>query len=63
MKTLNVIPANCPQNHPCPSVNVCPEGALEQDGMSAPFVDISKCTKCGKCVRFCPMGALEIRDI
>ena len=55
---VKVIKARCPQNHPCPSVKVCPFGALKQNGFDAPTVDESKCTDCGKCVRFCPMGAL-----
>lgn len=50
----------CPQNHPCPSVRVCPVDALTQQSFEAPAVDQSKCTKCGKCVRFCPMGALSL---
>ena len=49
----------CPQNHPCPSLRVCPVGALTQVGYGAPIVDKDKCTDCGKCVRYCPMGALE----
>jgi len=48
----------CPQNHPCPSVKVCPVGALSQQGFHAPTVDMNKCIKCGKCVTFCPMRAL-----
>ena len=48
----------CPQNHPCPSVKVCPVGALKQKGFDAPTVDMEKCIKCGKCVNFCPMRAL-----
>jgi Fe-S-cluster-containing hydrogenase component 2 len=54
---VRVIAARCPQNHPCPSVAVCPFGALSQQGVAAPTVDLDKCTGCGKCVRFCPMGA------
>jgi ferredoxin len=50
----------CPQNHPCPAVRVCPVGALTQMGFSAPSVDESKCTDCGKCVKTCPTGALVI---
>jgi ferredoxin len=49
----------CPQNHPCPSVRVCPTGALKQIGVAAPEVDLKKCTNCAKCVRFCPMGAFQ----
>lgn len=49
----------CPQNHRCPSVSVCPVGALTQVGFAAPQVDKEKCIDCGKCARFCPMGALR----
>lgn len=50
----------CPQNHPCPSVRVCPAGALSQKGFHAPSVDQKKCIQCGKCVNFCPMRALVL---
>lgn len=58
--TLNVIQSRCPQNHPCPSIRVCPVGAMTQVGYAAPKIDMDKCIKCGKCVRFCPMGALQL---
>jgi len=58
--TLNVKINRCPQNHPCPSVRVCPVGALTQKGYTAPVVDMDKCIKCGKCSRFCPMRALVL---
>ncbi len=57
---LKVNVSRCPQNHPCPSVKVCPVGALSQRGYSAPDVDNDKCIKCGKCVKFCPMKALVL---
>jgi len=57
-KTLNVKNARCPQNHACPSVRVCPAGALSQKGYAAPVVNVDKCIKCGKCVKFCPKRAL-----
>ena len=50
----------CPQNHACPSISVCPTGALKQKGFAAPEVDAEKCTQCGKCVRYCPMGAFAL---
>lgn len=59
--TLTVNKNRCPQNHPCPSVNVCPVGALSQKGFDAPAVDPDKCIKCGKCVKFCPMRALSFQ--
>lgn len=49
-----------PQNHPCPSVKVCPVKALSQQGFAAPTVDNDKCIKCEKCVKFCPMNALVL---
>lgn len=60
MKTLVVKTARCPQNHSCPSVKVCPVGALSQKGFNAPEVDLNKCIRCGKCSHFCPMGALVL---
>lgn len=58
--TLTVKKSRCPQNHACPSVGVCPVGALIQNGYAAPTVDTDKCIKCGKCVRFCPKKALVL---
>lgn len=58
---LTVIKARCPQNHPCPSVRVCPTGALRQTGFAAPTVDQDACIRCAKCVRFCPKGALQLQ--
>jgi len=59
-KSLSVKLARCPQNHPCPSIPVCPVNALSQKGYAAPSVDQAKCIKCGKCVTFCPMRALVL---
>jgi ferredoxin len=60
-KKLVVNRARCPQNHPCPSIRVCPVGALSQSGYAAPTVDQGKCVGCGKCVRYCPMSALTLQ--
>lgn len=49
----------CPANHRCPSVRVCPVGAIIQEGNGLPRIDMAKCINCGKCVRFCPMGAIR----
>jgi len=59
-KQLVVIKNKCPQNHPCPSVLICPVGALKQKGFSAPTVDMNTCISCGKCTKFCPRKALEL---
>ena len=57
---IRVSATRCPQNHPCPSVRVCPVEALTQVGYRAPKADMDKCIKCGKCVRYCPMGAITL---
>ncbi len=50
----------CPQNHKCPSMVVCPMGAITQENIySLPVVDEEKCILCGKCMKFCPKGAFE----
>jgi len=59
-RTLVVKINQCPQNHPCPSITVCSTGALSQKGHEAPSVDMLKCIKCGKCVKYCPMHALVL---
>lgn len=57
-KTLVVIKEKCPQNHRCPSVPICPVGALKQKAYEAPTVDLDSCIRCGKCTSFCPRHAL-----
>ncbi|HNW05325.1 MAG TPA: 4Fe-4S binding protein [Oscillospiraceae bacterium] len=52
-KKLTVNVDRCPQSHSCPSVKVCPAGALAQEGFHAPTVDQEKCIRCGKCVKTC----------
>lgn len=59
-KRIVVNAQRCPQNHPCPSVQVCPAEALSQKGFDAPTVDMDKCIKCGKCVKHCPRGAISL---
>jgi len=59
-KVLSVKKVRCPQNHPCPSVRICPVGALTQYKFEAPKVDLNKCVKCGKCVKLCPTRALVL---
>lgn len=48
----------CPQNHRCPAIAVCPKQAISQkNSFALPVIDYDKCTVCGKCTRYCPMGA------
>lgn len=50
----------CPQNHRCPLIRVCPTGAIEQSGYDLPMINEEKCINCGKCVRYCPLGAVSL---
>lgn len=62
-KNLKIIIENCPQNHKCPAINVCPVGALSQKDFEAPKVDYNKFIKCGKCSTFCPRNALDRKSV
>ncbi|HEY3418211.1 MAG TPA: 4Fe-4S binding protein [Armatimonadota bacterium] len=59
---MKVEATRCPQNHPCPAIRVCPAEAIAQQGVKAPVIDMEKCIECGKCARFCPMGALQMTN-
>jgi len=59
-KKLTVVKDRCPQSHRCPSVRVCPVGALKQEGFHAPTVDQETCIRCGKCVKACPKKVLVL---
>lgn len=61
-KELILVRENCPQNHSCPAIKVCPVGALSQVGFAAPVIDGDKCIRCGKCSNFCPKKALVLKS-
>ena len=57
---ITVNEEKCPQNHKCPSIAVCPVEAISQETIaSLPVIDGEKCIACGKCIKFCPRGAIE----
>lgn len=58
---IEVMKANCPQNHRCPLVQMCPMGAISQDGNRAPEIDRDKCTDCRMCTVSCPFKAVRER--
>lgn len=49
----------CPQNHRCPSIAVCPVGAISQNGFELPIINQELCVECGKCIKFCPRKAIQ----
>ena len=60
MKSVKVIDHLCPQNHPCPVVGMCPQGAIQQNSpFRAPTIDKKLCTNCSACTYFCAYGAIR----
>ena len=60
---IDVHPEYCPQNHPCPVVDVCPYGAIKQENIfSAPEVDEELCTECGECTSYCPVFRVQRKN-
>lgn len=60
-RKLTIIVENCPQDHPCPAIAICPMQALTQIEYHAPIIDYDKCIACGKCSSFCPKHALVLQ--
>lgn len=57
---ITINPTICPQNHRCPLLRECPEGAITQDGYDGlPVIDETKCTECGICLQACAIGAVH----
>ncbi|MGM0508140.1 MAG: ATP-binding protein [Fusobacteriota bacterium] len=61
----------CDSSPACPARRVCPVDAISQDKSTAKglmamlggglaYVDEKLCTGCGKCIDYCPMGAIEM---
>lgn len=57
--SIQVIKSRCPENHNCPLMRVCPVNAITQKGYNAPEIDKNLCIDCGKCVKYCPTGAVQ----
>lgn len=58
--SYKINPLICPQNHRCPIITECPEGAISQIGYDGlPVIDETKCTECGNCIPKCAPGAVE----
>lgn len=63
---ISVGKSGCPNGclHLGDCVKVCKFGALSFDkATQMPVVDRAKCTSCGACVKACPRGLFEIREL
>jgi ferredoxin len=56
---LTINPLSYQQNHRCPVTGVCLVGAISQDGYGLPVIDETQCIECGKCIKYCPMQAVQ----
>ena len=56
---ITIDKSKCPQNHRCPSIAVCPVGAISQNGFELPIINQELCVECGKCINFCPRRAIQ----
>jgi Fe-S-cluster-containing hydrogenase component 2 len=68
MKKIAIINEKlCDQSPFCPVKRVCPVNAVTQSGgffsKGFPKIDPEACTGCGKCIQYCPMGAVKIKNI
>lgn len=50
----------CPQNHRCPLIDLCPVGAISQEGFSLPRIDPEQCIECGVCAENCGRQAVHL---
>lgn len=58
----------CDGSPMCPAKRVCPQKAITQKGGlffggGISNVNEDKCTGCGICLRYCPMGAISLKNI
>ena len=49
----------CPHDYICPLIKACSVGAIPQDSEGFPVIDFNLYIECGKCVRKCPMKAMD----
>ncbi|GAU77143.1 ATP-binding protein [Fusibacter sp. 3D3] len=50
----------CDRSPFCPVKRVCPVNAVKGSMFSAPSVSAEDCIGCGKCISYCPMGAVQM---
>jgi len=48
-----------PHDHICSLIKAFPLGSISQDSAAIPVIDYNLCIECSKCVRKCPMKAME----
>lgn len=65
MKKAVINKSKCDKSPFCPVKRFCPVKAVSQNvkgffGADTPEVDHDLCIGCGKCVNYCPMGAVKM---
>ncbi len=52
--------ARCDRSPFCPVKRVCPVNAVHGSMFKAPTINAEACIGCGKCISYCPMGAVQM---
>ncbi|MDN5352198.1 MAG: hypothetical protein PWQ12_1118 [Clostridiales bacterium] len=55
--------ARCDRSPFCPVKRVCPVHAVKGSMFAAPTIDESLCIGCGKCINYCPHGAVKLISV
>lgn len=61
MKKAILDPRQCKSCQPCTAVLACTFRAfIKESENEVPFIDMYKCSGCGKCIRNCSNGAISL---
>lgn len=65
MKYAVVKPELCDRSPGCPPIRICPFQAVSHKKIKgfmyeASVIDKNACTGCGKCINYCPGGAIKM---
>ncbi|MBM7562287.1 ATP-binding protein [Fusibacter tunisiensis] len=62
-KVARIDHGRCDRSPFCPVKRVCPVKAVTGSMFQAPTVSEEDCTGCGKCLNYCPMGAVTMINV
>ncbi|MBF4692832.1 4Fe-4S dicluster domain-containing protein [Fusibacter ferrireducens] len=62
-KVASIDKGRCDRSPFCPVKRVCPVNAVKGSMFAAPSISAEACIGCGKCVAYCPMGAVQMVNL
>lgn len=61
-KVAYIVQNKCDKSPFCPVKRVCPVNAVTKQGFFGSVeIDSTKCIGCGKCIQYCPHGAVKMK--